>query len=190
MASEPARPGSSSFVALIRGINVGTSTQISMPELKSIFISAGAVEVSTILRSGNVIFSCRNSTTELTDGVTDALATRFGRPVPMAVRSKADLADLIGADPLKSDVTDESRYVVGFACYPHMSGLGEDVLALNPDLAGPFGRSTVKDGHLFMWCPTGVSNAPGMARNWERHHSISVTFRNFRTLRKILIELR
>jgi uncharacterized protein (DUF1697 family) len=45
------------FIALLRGINVGGKTIIPMPKLKSLFASMGLEDVSTYIQSGNVVFS-------------------------------------------------------------------------------------------------------------------------------------
>src|ERR687896_1120168 len=44
------------FVALLRGINVGGRNKVSMPELKSSLASLGLEDVVTYIQSGNVVF--------------------------------------------------------------------------------------------------------------------------------------
>ena len=47
----------SSFVALLRGINVGGKNLIRMPDLAECFRNAGYGDVRTYLQSGNVLFT-------------------------------------------------------------------------------------------------------------------------------------
>ena len=47
---------SKTFVALLRGINVGGKSLISMAELRALFSSLGFEDVATYIQSGNVVF--------------------------------------------------------------------------------------------------------------------------------------
>ena len=47
---------SKTFVALLRGINVGGKSVISMTELRALFSSLGFEDVATYIQSGNVVF--------------------------------------------------------------------------------------------------------------------------------------
>ena len=44
-------------IALLRGINVGSSRIIKMADLREMFVAAGARDVETYIQSGNVVFS-------------------------------------------------------------------------------------------------------------------------------------
>ena len=44
-------------VGLLRGINVGPTTKVPMAMLRALFEEAGATDVTTLLNSGNVVFS-------------------------------------------------------------------------------------------------------------------------------------
>ena len=48
-----------SYVALLRGVNVGGNGMISMADLRAAFESIGAAEVRTYINSGNVVFRHR-----------------------------------------------------------------------------------------------------------------------------------
>ena len=44
------------FVALLRSVNVAGHGRMAMPELKEIFLGLGYDDVSTYIQTGNVIF--------------------------------------------------------------------------------------------------------------------------------------
>ena len=44
------------YLALLRGINVGGKNKLPMKDLTEIFIAAGCENVRTFIQSGNVIF--------------------------------------------------------------------------------------------------------------------------------------
>ena len=109
--ADAARVGSS-FVALLRGINVGGRNPIRMPELVECFSDAGYGEISTYLQSGNVLFSAaRKNGPKLEAEVEAMLEQRFGTPLLVVIRSRDELAQTIesapsdhGSPKLRSDV--------------------------------------------------------------------------------------
>ena len=46
------------FVALLRGINVGGTAKVAMGQLRSLYSSLGHQDVATYVQSGNVVFRC------------------------------------------------------------------------------------------------------------------------------------
>ncbi len=44
------------YVALLRGINVGGKNKIPMSDLRSLYVEAGCGDVQTYIQSGNVVF--------------------------------------------------------------------------------------------------------------------------------------
>ncbi len=50
------------FVALLRGINVGKAKRIAMADLRNVFSSLGYGNVQTLLNSGNVVFDVPKGT--------------------------------------------------------------------------------------------------------------------------------
>ncbi|MHA6668249.1 DUF1697 domain-containing protein [Homoserinimonas sp. A447] len=101
-----------SYVALLRGINVGGKNLIGMPELAECFRDAGYRNVRTYIQSGNVLFTtARTPGPEPETAIERMLEERFGIPLTVVVRSRDELAETIAAAPaghgspdLRSDV--------------------------------------------------------------------------------------
>lgn len=90
------------YIAFLRGINVGGHKLIKMAELVRIFTSAGCQNVKTFQQAGNVIFESRSSSTKsLTKKIETGLEKELGYPVPIVVQSLADLQKVIGRKPFK-----------------------------------------------------------------------------------------
>jgi uncharacterized protein (DUF1697 family) len=110
-SADAARSGCS-FVALLRGINVGGRNPIRMPELVACFRDAGYEDVSTYLQSGNVLFSADGKTGPKLEAEVEAmLEERFGTPLLVVIRSRDELAKTIegapadhGSPKLRSDI--------------------------------------------------------------------------------------
>lgn len=103
---------SDDYVALLRGINVGGRNAVAMADLVALVEEQGHTGVSTLLQSGNVMFTARSTTpARLEESLGTALGERFGFEIPVLVRSHAELAATVaGAPPghgspeLRSDV--------------------------------------------------------------------------------------
>lgn len=75
------------YVALLRGINVGGKSKVSMAGLKASFESAGCEAVSTYINSGNVIFGDERPAKELFPLIEEAIFKDFGFKVPVVIRT-------------------------------------------------------------------------------------------------------
>lgn len=67
------------YIALLRGINVGGNSMVRMVDLKACFEELGFKNVTTFINSGNVMFMSREESAEkLTKQIEDAIEKRFG----------------------------------------------------------------------------------------------------------------
>jgi uncharacterized protein (DUF1697 family) len=66
------------YVALLRGINVGGKSSVPMAELRSVLSSTGLEDVTTYIQSGNVVFrSPTTGTPELATRIEGAIHDAF-----------------------------------------------------------------------------------------------------------------
>jgi uncharacterized protein (DUF1697 family) len=90
----------STYLALLRGINVGGNNMIHMADLKVCLTIAGLTAVRTYIQSGNVIFESpeknRNTMTKL---IEQTIKNQFGADVPIAVFSKQEWQQIITSAP-------------------------------------------------------------------------------------------
>ena len=86
------------YVALLRGVNVGGTGTINMKELAAVFEAAGMTSVRTYINSGNVIFqSPAEDSADLTAMLEAAIEKRFGFAVRVLVRSRDEIAAIVAA---------------------------------------------------------------------------------------------
>ncbi len=84
------------YVAFLRGINLG-KRNIKMDELRAVFEGLGFVEVTSVIASGNVLFSA--PTLPDAGRISAALLAKFDFEVGVIVRSIKELDDLILSFP-------------------------------------------------------------------------------------------
>ena len=111
------------YAALLRGINVGKARPMAMPQLTECLAASGFDDVRTHLRSGNVVLTSPLGEADLVAAVRAAIEKEFGFAVPVVVRSGAELAAVLAADPLGDVVTDPARpHPYGTAPHPRCPG--------------------------------------------------------------------
>lgn len=155
-------------VALLRGVNVGTSTRLPMADLRAIFETAGAHDVATYLQSGNVVFT----------GELDAAAVESAIPVTTRVLlvTAQRLRLIATQNPLLHVATDPARMVITF--FDEMPPI--DV----PTELAP--EQLVVGAHaMYQWLPDGVSKSKLPSAFYRRLGPVA-TGRNLRTVDALL----
>ena len=104
------------YIALLRGINVGGNNIIKMVNLKLAFEEMGFSNVKTYIQSGNVIFSSdRKNKVELTDEIEKKLLENFSYNSIIVLRTKEELEEQLASAPKNYGVDNENyRYDVIF----------------------------------------------------------------------------
>lgn len=168
------------YVALLRAINVGKARQIGMPRLTELLTARGHGDVRTHLRSGNVVLDSTLDEAGLVTDLEEAIEEEFGFPVPVVVRTGAEIAAVLAGDPFTLVATDPAKYLVTFLPEPPAA---DRVAALPP--AEGCGEYLVRGRELYLWLPDGVANTPLAAWKWDRLLGVPGTGRNWNTVMKL-----
>lgn len=100
------------WVALLRGINVGTAHRVPMADLRTLLTDElGYADVRTLLNSGNVLFSAGGSAAAHEKTLTAELDAHFGFPIPTIVRSIASVRSALVSNPFTAAPVDELHIV-------------------------------------------------------------------------------
>jgi uncharacterized protein (DUF1697 family) len=87
------------YVALLRAVNVGGTGKLPMAELKRMCELAGFGKVKTFIASGNVVFTSKLPEAKVKAALEAALAAYAGKPVGVMVRTAAEMAAVLAANP-------------------------------------------------------------------------------------------
>lgn len=169
------------FIALLRGVNVGKAKRVPMAELRALLLGLGCTEVSTLLNSGNAVFSAAG-----TSGATHAariaaaIAGQLGVEVPVIVKSARELAAVVGENTIDGPAVDPSRLLVALA--PNAEALA-GLAALAP-LVRPPERFVIGCHAAYLYCAHGIlESKAGEALLGKLGKS--VTTRNWATMQKL-----
>lgn len=87
------------FIALLRAVNVGGTGKLPMQELKAMCEVAGFTNVRTYIASGNVVFDSPMTETAVAKRLAASLDEYAGKPVGVMVRTGPEMAAVLKANP-------------------------------------------------------------------------------------------
>jgi uncharacterized protein (DUF1697 family) len=172
----------SSYVALLRGINVGGRNLLPMKQLAGLFAEAGCADVRTYIQSGNVVFKASQAKAGRLPGlVAKGIEDRFGYRAPVLLRSVEELAETVRNNPfLQTGAPENWLYVMFLASQPDDGR----VAALDPDRSPP-DVYCVRGREIYLQCPNGVGPSK-LTNAWFDSRLATVsTGRNWRTVLKL-----
>jgi uncharacterized protein (DUF1697 family) len=142
-----------SFVALLRGVNVGKANRVPMAELRRVLEQLGCSHVATLLNSGNAVFRRDGAASaKLAAEIAAAISAQLNLTVPVVVKSAPEYAAIVQENPFASRAAAHARLVVAFTQDP------KALSALTPlaGLAKPPEEFVVGKHAAYAHCPAGI----------------------------------
>jgi uncharacterized protein (DUF1697 family) len=122
------------YIALLRAVNVGGTGALPMAKLKSICLDAGFARVETYIASGNVVFDSRAAAKRVKSDLESRLHAHAKKPVGVVVRTAAEMAGVLAANPFRG--TDPKHtYAVFLDARPPRDALDHAVGANGEEMA-------------------------------------------------------
>lgn len=87
------------WIVLLRAVNVGGTGKLPMTDLRALCEAAGFQDVRTYIASGNVVLRGGASERQVKSKLEAALARHVGKPVGVLVRTGAEMAAVLAANP-------------------------------------------------------------------------------------------
>lgn len=87
------------YIALLRAVNVGGTGKLPMAELRALCEAAGFEQVRTYIASGNVVLRSASAARQVQAALEQRLAGYAGKPVGVVVRTGAEMARALAANP-------------------------------------------------------------------------------------------
>lgn len=88
-----------SYIALLRAVNVGGTGKLPMAELKEMAAGLGFVAVRTYIASGNLMFHSDLREQEVKARLEERLAAYAEKPVAVLVRTASEMAAVVATNP-------------------------------------------------------------------------------------------
>lgn len=171
------------YISLLRGINVSGQKKIPMTELKLLYESLVFENVTTYIQSGNVIFSsAENYESKLCDLISNKIREVFGYDVEVIIRSKNTWSEVIKNNPfIKRSEVDPKKL--------HVTFLSQIPVEINTDELDKVKDSTeqyvISDKEIYFYCPEGYGRTKLSNNLLERKLKVTATTRNWNTVMKL-----
>ncbi len=128
-------PSLITYVALLRGINVGGNNMIGMSALRDSFSALGFKDVASYINSGNLLFKAKEADArKLETRIERMLAADYKVPCKVVIRSAGEMARLVKSLPKDWNDDKDWRYNVVFLRHTIDSKAIVDGLNATPDL--------------------------------------------------------
>jgi uncharacterized protein (DUF1697 family) len=163
------------FVALLRGVNVGKARRVPMAELRQLLTGLRYAEVATLLNSGNAVFRAAKGTpASHAANIAAAISGKLGIEVPVIVKSAGELAAIIAENPIRVPAPEHSRLLVAFV----QNSTALAGLAAIERLVRPREKFAVGSHAAYLHCASGIleskaaeallgkAGQPATTRNW------------------------
>ncbi len=170
------------YVALLRGINLGAKNKVPMPALRSAVEALGHEDVRTYIQSGNVLFKSRSKEVpEIAAALESTIMEEFGLRIAVVVRAQQELRLVLTNNPFLAAGADASALHVVFL---GSSPTKASVRALDQERS-PADEFAVRNAEVYLHCPNGFGRSKLTLDYFERTLGAPATIRNWRTVTKL-----
>ena len=170
------------YIALLRGINVGGHNSLPMKTLAAIMESLGLRNIRTYIQSGNVVFDYSGHDDYLIpQKITSEIDQQFGFSPLVIILTLQEFERVVTNNPFDRQVSDLQNLHFGFlASKPDQPDLVKmESLKANSE------QFHLTDRVFYLFAPMGIGKSK-LATQVEKLIGVPMTDRNFRTVQKIL----
>lgn len=169
------------YIALLRGINVGSNTKLPMADLVALMQTLGAKQIQTYIQSGNVIFQSSDADkTRLKLELAEAIYNTKGFKPQILLLELADLEKAIINNPFPEANGDPKSL--------HLYFLAQAVQSSDVSELEKYKKETeafrLIDNVFYLYAPEGIARSK-LAERVEKALGVAVTARNWRTVSKL-----
>ena len=170
------------YISILRGINVSGKNLIKMDALKKMYENLGFQNIKTYVQSGNVVFKATGSEKEIAQTIIDGIKSEFGYDVPVIVLNLDDFKDIIENSPFAKDPSKDPAFL-------HVTFLA--------DKPGNFDRKAIDekvgkgeeihfaDNAVYLYCPNGYGVTKLSNTFLESKLKVTATTRNWKSTNAI-----
>ena len=170
------------YVALIRGINVGKAKRVAMADLRAALEAIGYENVRTLLNSGNVVFTVpAKSKGDPAARVEEVLEKRLRVPAKVIVLTAAELAEAVDGNPLLEQAEGEPARFLVAALAERVDRKGLAALAKQDWAPGAW---ALGKRVAYLWCADGILESK-LLTAFSRAAGDGATTRNWTTMLKL-----
>lgn len=172
------------YIALLRGVNVGGKNKISMAQLKTAFQNYGYTRVKTYINSGNVIFSTdKKENIVLQEECKMIIKDTFELDIDLLVISANHLLEVLEHKPDWWGKEDDSKHNAIFVIYPYTA---EEIIQNVGEIKPEYEKVDCYGQVIFWSAPLETFSRTRWSKVVSSSLYDKVTIRNFNTFQKLV----
>jgi len=169
------------FVLLLKGINVGGHKKIPMADLRDLLTKSRYKNGKTYIQSGNVILeSAANDIAEIEPDITAAILKQFGFEVSVLVKTRHDLERIFNSSPFSEEKKKASYFIM-----LHKTPDADLVREASEKVYEGEEYEIINDC-IYFFCEKGFGQAKFNVSFFEQKLNTFATARNYNTMLKLL----
>lgn len=170
------------WIALLRGINVGGNNILPMAELRNDLESLKLTDVRTYIQSGNVVFEATGSTSSvLAESIGARVEQQHGFRPSVLILSREDLQAAIEANPFPQAASQPKTLHFFFLAEPPAAA---DLEAIDHAKSATEEYRLI-DRVFYLHAPDGMARSK-LGANVAKHLGVVTTARNYRTVERLM----
>jgi uncharacterized protein (DUF1697 family) len=174
---------STTYISILRGINVGGHKKIKMDALRQLYNSLGYEGVQSYIQSGNVVFqTIKTDTTVLEKDISEKIMETFGFDVRVLVLTAEEFKNAVDNNPFSEDKTIDSAtlHLTFLSAQPENSLIERLPTNFAPD------EFRISGKVIYIHCPNGYGNTKLTNTFFENKLKVAATNRNLKTCNELV----
>lgn len=172
------------YISILRGINVGGNRMIKMDALRQLFTKLGFQNIQTYIQSGNVVFQTdKKGNTELESIISKAILATFTFEVPVIVKNLDELKAIVSNNPFLNDATKDIAHL--HVTFLDVQPLQEHFDKIK-DVTYQADEFCLIDKAIYLYCPNSYSNSILTNGFFENKLKVTATTRNWKTTNELV----
>jgi uncharacterized protein (DUF1697 family) len=171
-----------SYIALLRGVNVGGNKSIAMVDLRDLAADLGFTDPHTLLQSGNLVFRTAAAVAGLERLLERETHKRLGIETDFLVRSASDWNAIIAGNPFLDEARRDPGHLV-VMCFKDAVA-PKHVEALQASITGPE-IVRARGTHAYITYPAGQGTSRLTTARIDKALGTRGTARNWNTVLKL-----
>ncbi len=172
------------YIAILRGINVGGRRKILMADLSSLFQGLGFANIQTYIQSGNVVFETNSKADNvaLSNRIEQSISKTFGFEVPVIIRTDDEIEQAISNNPFLINKAEVEGFFLTFLKDVPSSKKLESIKSFDfsPDKFEVIGKD------IFGFCAGNYHKTKLSNQFFESKLKVSATTRIWKTANKLV----
>ena len=169
------------YIALLRGINVGGHKKIPMAELRELLSNAGFENVQTYIQSGNVILESPDDNAQnIEEIIQKVIIDHFGFEISILVRTRQELQTIIDNCPLSEEKVKDSYFMI-----LHVAP-NKELVKIASDKVYEGEEYLIINDCIYFYSAKNYGQVKFNMNFFERKLKTASTSRNYRTMVKLL----